>query len=444
MSNKFKIDTVRIQLIKERQDEYDFNTVTSASDAYELFKDEMLWADKEYMWMACFDAKGKVLNRSVVSIGTLTGSMAEPREMLKAALLSNACSVIISHNHPSGVPEPSSADIEITKRLALAARFFNIRVLDHIIIASGREGEYYSMAEHLNETLSVKDYHIHELINNEYQFNEFIDKLGPISITDSVGSVAREEKKPIEVTREEADSILFNETPRGLFYVVDRFLETGGYDTFTAINNLDGVSPITEEFYSEKDATDWLTGEYTLEEIQNRNTKVTQLIDHFFDGNPPEYDEAETIILGTGKTSDGISFEAGVNVMDLYSVIKINEIEFITTYDCNDTICERFLRNLDLIDEGNKTYENLFPSNAMLADIEKFAKETGSKFYWQDGEYVVSGLPGKTIRQQLLGDLMAEIKKSSIPKMPSLEEIGTPPKRSRSKTKNIEAEEVRE
>ncbi|WP_369695473.1 JAB domain-containing protein [Alkalibaculum bacchi] len=91
------------------------------------------------------DAKNQPTNVSVVSIGTLNSSLCHPREIFKVAIISNANSIIISHNHPSGDPNPSKEDISITSRLEEVGSLMGIPILDHIII--GGEGLYFSFKE---------------------------------------------------------------------------------------------------------------------------------------------------------------------------------------------------------------------------------------------------------------------------------------------------------
>ena len=76
--------------------------------------------------------------------GTLTQTAVYPREVVKTALARNAAAVIFAHNHPSGDPEPSLCDREVTRDLVFAARVVQIRVLDHIIIGNNR---YFSFAD---------------------------------------------------------------------------------------------------------------------------------------------------------------------------------------------------------------------------------------------------------------------------------------------------------
>ena len=86
----------------------------------------------------------KVLGVFNASSGGITGTIADPRLILAAAVKSNACCLILSHNHPSGSLKPSEADKELTSKIKCAAQYFDIKVLDHIIISSE---SYLSFAE---------------------------------------------------------------------------------------------------------------------------------------------------------------------------------------------------------------------------------------------------------------------------------------------------------
>lgn len=84
------------------------------------------------------DAKNNLVGIMEVSRGSLTASIAHPREVYQAALLSGACAnLIIFHNHPSGDPTPSREDIQITKQMKRAGEIIGIPLLDHIIIGDG-------------------------------------------------------------------------------------------------------------------------------------------------------------------------------------------------------------------------------------------------------------------------------------------------------------------
>jgi DNA repair protein RadC len=86
----------------------------------------------------------KVNHFEIVSAGGITGTVADPRIILKKALEENAVSIILCHNHPSGSLKPSRADAALTLKIKEAARFFDIKVIDHIIVS---EDGYYSFAD---------------------------------------------------------------------------------------------------------------------------------------------------------------------------------------------------------------------------------------------------------------------------------------------------------
>ena len=86
----------------------------------------------------------RILNFRIVSEGGITGTVADPRIILKKALEENAVSIILCHNHPSGNLLPSHADHELTSKIREACRYFDIRLLDHIIVS---EDGFYSFAD---------------------------------------------------------------------------------------------------------------------------------------------------------------------------------------------------------------------------------------------------------------------------------------------------------
>lgn len=83
------------------------------------------------------DTRHRVLGTEDLFVGTLDGATVHPREVVRAALLQNAAAVIVAHNHPSGIAEPSQADIALTGRLAEALALVDVRLLDHLIVGEG-------------------------------------------------------------------------------------------------------------------------------------------------------------------------------------------------------------------------------------------------------------------------------------------------------------------
>ena len=80
------------------------------------------------------DNRHRVIEFAQLFRGTVDGTSVYPREVVKEALKHNAAAIILAHNHPSGVAEPSQADERITKRLKAALELVDIRVLDHVIV----------------------------------------------------------------------------------------------------------------------------------------------------------------------------------------------------------------------------------------------------------------------------------------------------------------------
>ena len=89
---------------------------------------------REHLAALYLNARNELIFKKHLFVGTLDANIAHPREIFEHALLQNAASVILVHNHPSGDPEPSKADLEITKRIIEAGKIMGIDVLDHIII----------------------------------------------------------------------------------------------------------------------------------------------------------------------------------------------------------------------------------------------------------------------------------------------------------------------
>jgi DNA repair protein RadC len=95
-----------------------------------------------------FNAKRSLIGYQVVSVGTLDATIVHPREVFKAAVLANACSLIVAHNHPSGDPTPSPEDRTITSRLAESGRLLGIELDDSLVVADGDSGlRYFSFRE---------------------------------------------------------------------------------------------------------------------------------------------------------------------------------------------------------------------------------------------------------------------------------------------------------
>jgi DNA repair protein RadC len=107
----------------------------------------MKYGSKKQEHLVCFSLNGAggVIEERVVSIGILNSTLIHPREVFADALSDRAASIILVHNHPSGIIEASSEDRELTKKLVEAGKILGIPLLDHIIIT--KEGKYFSFQE---------------------------------------------------------------------------------------------------------------------------------------------------------------------------------------------------------------------------------------------------------------------------------------------------------
>jgi len=100
---------------------------------------------REYLIGIYLDARKQLINKKVISIGTLDTNLIHPREVFKPAIQHNAAAVIVVHNHPSGDPKPSLEDRRVTKKLIKAGKLLGIKLIDHLIIANDN---YFSFKTH--------------------------------------------------------------------------------------------------------------------------------------------------------------------------------------------------------------------------------------------------------------------------------------------------------
>lgn len=105
---------------------------------------EVKRSKKEYFIVYYLDVSNQVIKKETISIGILNASLVHPREVFEPAVKYLAAQIILVHNHPSGVVEPSDEDVKLTKRLVEAGKIMGIEVMDHVIVT---EEKYYSFKE---------------------------------------------------------------------------------------------------------------------------------------------------------------------------------------------------------------------------------------------------------------------------------------------------------
>lgn len=146
MSEDFKIDKVSIRLVKDSSltIDYPLNTPDKIS---EIIGNELREMDREVFCVIHMTSDLSVLSYTFASVGAIDRTIASPREIFKGAILSNAASIVVMHNHPSGNIQPSDIDLAVTKRLNDACNIMGIPLNDHIIVGP-RNLNYYSFREH--------------------------------------------------------------------------------------------------------------------------------------------------------------------------------------------------------------------------------------------------------------------------------------------------------
>ena len=112
-------------------------SLTSPGDTREFLLAQMSHLQNEQFSCIWLNAQHQVLAFETLFQGTIDAAAVYPREVVKAALRHNAAAVILAHNHPSGIAEPSQADQMITKRLASALMTVDVRLLDHMVVGQG-------------------------------------------------------------------------------------------------------------------------------------------------------------------------------------------------------------------------------------------------------------------------------------------------------------------
>ncbi|AHB39983.1 TPA: JAB domain-containing protein [candidate division WWE3 bacterium] len=116
--------------------------ISTPGDAYDYIKPSLLGKETEHLYLITLNARNTVINRSLISVGTVNETLIHPREIIKVAVTNNAVSIILVHNHPSGEPYPSAEDIKVTQRLENACRIVGVGFTDHLIVC---DNSYSSM-----------------------------------------------------------------------------------------------------------------------------------------------------------------------------------------------------------------------------------------------------------------------------------------------------------
>ncbi|HNX43834.1 MAG TPA: DNA repair protein RadC [Bacteroidales bacterium] len=122
----------------------DRRTIRSSHDAFELLQEKLADLNEERFCIILLNRANRVLNVEMVSTGGFAGTVADPKKIFKIALDAKASSIILGHNHPSGMTKPSEADNKLTSKLKSSGDILDLPVLDHIIVG---DEKYFSYAD---------------------------------------------------------------------------------------------------------------------------------------------------------------------------------------------------------------------------------------------------------------------------------------------------------
>ena len=149
LSNKF--GRVYAQYVREQGME-EYGTKIESPESAKEYINKYIQTDAEYdptresLWVLLLNTRNGIIGHNLVSIGSVNESIADPRMMLRPAIVANAAGMLAFHQHPSGDPSPSDTDRTMTRRLKECCDLFRIRLLDHIILG-----------EHTNAHFSFKE-----------------------------------------------------------------------------------------------------------------------------------------------------------------------------------------------------------------------------------------------------------------------------------------------
>jgi DNA repair protein RadC len=141
----YRIPIYQVRLVRDGSQRAERKKVSAPSAAAEVLHQYLADADREHFVVLLLDTQNQIIGIHTVTVGTLDASLVHPREVFKPAILANAASVVLAHNHPSGDPAPSPEDRTVTRQLQDAGALLGIEVHDHLVL--GDAPRYYSFAE---------------------------------------------------------------------------------------------------------------------------------------------------------------------------------------------------------------------------------------------------------------------------------------------------------
>ena len=157
MADKYELKQVQVRLrLSEAEPLYSTESITSPEIAAKVMAEALAEMDREYCCVVNLDGSNHPINFNIVSIGDVNHAYVPVQNIFKSAILSNASSIMLLHNHPSGSLNPSKDDIELTRRVIEAGAIMNIPVIDHLIVVGGT-AELVSIREERPEIFGIRE-----------------------------------------------------------------------------------------------------------------------------------------------------------------------------------------------------------------------------------------------------------------------------------------------
>ncbi len=141
----YRIPIYQVKLVRDGSQPAERKKVGTPAGAASVLQQYLNGADRKHFVVLLLDTQNQVIGIHTVTVGTLDASLVHPREVFKPAILANAASVILAHNHPSGDPTPSAEDRAVTRQLVTAGGLLGIQVHDHVVL--GEAARYHSFLE---------------------------------------------------------------------------------------------------------------------------------------------------------------------------------------------------------------------------------------------------------------------------------------------------------
>lgn len=189
IESPYKLDMVSVRLVHDPPLLSD-HKIKTAEDAVQVIGELLGEMDREVICIINLRSDGTPINGHIASVGAINQAITTPREMLKAAILSNAASMIMLHCHPSGSVVPSMEDVKLTARMIEIGSLIGIPVVDHIIVG-GDTKDYFSLRS--REMLSFPD----KNYQTDYRFLEFEGRNDEMHVVNEKENTAMRRKKGI-------------------------------------------------------------------------------------------------------------------------------------------------------------------------------------------------------------------------------------------------------